>query len=137
MYDKHVAALVAAWNEGDLAGLDSTVAETVVRRAPPSVNSDATDLGGLKQVISDFRTAFPDAHVEIDEIYYQDDRSFARWTFTGTNTGPGDFPATGRPIRITGTSFSRFADNKLTEELVHFDSMDMMTQLGLIELPDA
>jgi predicted ester cyclase len=88
-------------------------------------------------VISDFRTSFPDVKVTVHEITFQGDRSFAQWTVEGTNTGPGDFPPTGRPIKFDGSSFGRYADGKLVEELVYFDALDMMTQLGLIPDPSA
>ena len=137
MFEKNIDALVRAWNEGDLDGLDAYVSPNTRRRAPASLNSDASSLDELKEVIRDFRTAFPDAHVSIDEIYFQGNRSFGRWTFEGTNTGPGDFPATGKHVKVSGSSFSRYEDDRLTEEIVNFDALDMMTQLGLVDLPTA
>ena len=135
MYQRNVDALLAAWNEGDLEGLDAFFDAKTIRRAPASANSDADSLTELKQVITNFRTSFPDCKVTIDEIFFQDDRSFALWTFEGTNTGPGDFPTTGKAVKFSGASFARYKDGKGTEELVYFDTMDMMVQLGLLELP--
>ena len=135
MYQDNVNALLSAWNSGDLEGLNAHVSNHVVRKSPTSLNSDAYNLPELKEVISKFRTAFPDCHVRLDEIHFTENRSFARWTFTGTNTGDGDFPPTGKAIDISGSSFSRFEDGKMTEELVYMDALEFMTQLGLIELP--
>ena len=135
MYQDHVNAVLAAWNEGDLEGLDPFVDANTVRRAPASLNSDANNLAELKQAITDLRTAFPDAKVTFEEIFFQDDRSFSRWTFEGTNTGPGDFQPTGKAVKVSGSSFGRYQGGKLTEELVYFDAMDMMAQLGLVQLP--
>lgn len=137
MHQRNVDALLRAWNEGDLDGLDGHVAPGARRLAPVSVNSSADSLAELKERIRDFRTAFPDCHVSLDEVFFQGDRSFARWTFEGTNTGPGDFPATGKQVKVSGTSFGRYADGQLTEEIVNFDALDMMSQLGIIELPTA
>ena len=135
MYQANIDALIAGWNEGKLDRLDEFVAEDTIRRAPPSVTSNADNLAELKQVISDFRTSFPDAKVTITDVTFQGDRSFAEWTFEGTNTGPGDFPPTGRSVRIRGASHARYAGGKLAEEYVYFDAMDMMTQLGLVPNP--
>jgi steroid delta-isomerase-like uncharacterized protein len=132
MYEDHVNALLAAWNEGDLEGLDAYLAPDTIRRAPASANSDANSLRELKEVITSFRTRFPDAKVTVHELTFHGNRAFAEWTFTGTNTGPGDFPPTGRPVRFDGSSFHQYADGKLVEERVYFDGMDMMTQLGMI-----
>jgi predicted ester cyclase len=137
MYDAHVAALLEAWNEGNLDGLDAHLDPNTIRRGPPSASSDANNLEELKQVITDFRTTFPDAKVTIDEIHFQEGRSFARWTFTGTNTGPGDFPPTGKPVEFKGSSFGHYAGGKLVEEHVYFDGFDMMSQLGLVPDPSA
>lgn len=135
LFQKHVEALVRAWNEGDLDGLDAYVSDHMRRRGPASLNSDASGLAELKRVIRDFRTAFPDAHVFIEEMYYQGDRSFGRWTFEGTHTGPGDFSPTGKHIKISGSSFGRYEGGQLIEEIANFDALDMMTQLGIIRVP--
>jgi steroid delta-isomerase-like uncharacterized protein len=137
MYQKNIDAFVAAWNTGNFAGLDHYVAANVVRRSPAATNSSAGNFDELKKVITDFRTAYPDAKVTINEAFFQGERSIARWTFTGTNTGPGPHPATGKKVKIEGASIARYKDAKLTEELVYFDSLEMMTQLGLITLPSA
>ena len=126
MYDAHVAALLAAWSEGNLDGLDAYLDPNTIRRGPPSASSDANDLGELKQVITDFRTSFPDATERVvgDHV-----------PFTGTNTGPGDFPPTGKAVEFKGSSFGHYAGGKLVEEHVYFDGFDMMSQLGLVPDP--
>ena len=137
MYEAHIDALLAAWNEGDFDGLDAFVASDTVRRTPASVSSDASNLSELKQVIADFRTQFPDGKVTLEEIEFHGDRSFGRWVFEGTNTGPGDFPPTGRHVSVSGVSHGRYRDGKLVEELVYFDGLEMLGQLGLVDLPGA
>jgi len=137
MYDKHLEALITAWSEGKLDALDTFLSAETVRRAPASLKSDANSLAELKTVITKFRTAFPDAKVTLLEAFYQDGRSFGRWRFTGTNTGPGDFPPTGKAVKIEGGSFGRYSGGKLVEEIVYFDALDMMAQLGLVAPPPA
>ena len=132
MYQNHLNALIAAWNHGDLSGLDAWLDRDTVRIAPAALNSNADNLAELKQVISDFRVAFPDAKVTLEEVFFQEDRSFVRWTFEGTNTGPGNFPPTGKSVRIEGTSLARYAEGKLVEERVYFDALDMLTQVGVM-----
>ena len=130
-----VDALIAGWNDGNLDGLDAALDANYVRKAPAALNSDAASLAEFKEVVTKFRGAFPDAHVTIDEVHYIDNRAFFRWTFTGTNTGPGDFPVTGKAVSVSGSTHCRFSGGKLTEELVFFDSLDMLIQLGLAEAP--
>ena len=135
MSQANVDALLAAWNQGDLDGLDAHMDQNAIRTAPPSLNNNASNLAEIKQVVADFRTSFPDGKVTLNDITFQGDRSFAEWTFTGTNTGPGDFPATGKPVEIHGCSHARYAGGKMVEEHVYFDAMTMMGQLGLV--PDS
>ena len=135
MYKEHINALVSAWNTGNLGGLDAFVATNTIRRAPASLFSDAHSLAELKKVITDFRTAFPDTRVTIDEVFFLEGRSFLKWTFTGTNTGPGKQPATGKAVKVSGASFARYEGGKLIEELVYFDALEFLSQLGLIETP--
>jgi len=137
MYQANIDALIAGWNEGNFDGMNDFLTEDTVRKAPASLNSDANSLAELKQVITDFRTTFPDAKVTITHVTFQGNRSFAQWTFEGTNTGPGDFPPTGKSVNIQGASHAQYADGKMTEELVFFDAMDMMAQLGLVPDPSA
>lgn len=135
MYKEHIDALISAWNTGNLGVLDAYLATNTTRRAPASLFSDAHNLTELKQVITDFRTAFPDTKVTIDEAFFLEGRSFTKWTFTGTNTGPGARPATGKPVKVSGVSFARYEGGKMIEELVYFDALEFLSQLGLIEPP--
>ena len=136
MYEQRLAGVLAAWNEGDLDGLDAVCSESVVRRTHQATGGDSSDLDGLKAEIASFRETFPDAHVEVTEFIEAGNRAFARWTFTGTNTGPGDFPPTGKAVTVHGSTLTTYEDGKLAEELVYFDGLSMMAQLGIIELPE-
>ena len=137
MYKEHFDAIAAAWSEGNLTGLDEYVATNIVRRGPSTFNSDSNGIDELKQRITEMRTAFPDTTVTIDEWYPLDNRAFCKWTFTGTNTGPGDNPPTGKAVKVSGATFWQLEDNKLVEELVYFDALGFYSQLGVIELPSA
>ncbi len=59
------------------------------------------------------------------------------WTVVATNTGPlatpaGEVPATGRTVTLTGASLLQITDDELiAEEHRYFDTMAMLTQLGL------
>jgi predicted ester cyclase len=63
-----------------------------------------------------------------------------RFTFNGTHqdtlSGPGgDIPATNRPLSGRGLQMFRVRDGKIVEEHLHFDQVQMLTQLGL--MPEA
>jgi predicted ester cyclase len=136
MFQKQVQSFIAIWNGADLEGLDAIAATNIVRRGP-SVSMPAKNIEELKEVIKSMRAAFPDLELTLDDAAYVGDHAFVRWTFKGTNTGPGQFPPTGKPVKVTGMSLVRYASGKAVEEDVYFDSLDMLTQLGLAQSPIA
>jgi len=135
MYEATVQRWLDAWSGGDLEDLDAIVAPDFVRFAPTSLNQVTHSLAEIKQVIIGYRTAFPDARIALGEIVCQDDRAFYRWTQTGTNTGPGDFPPTGKAMNVTGVCFAKFRDGRMIEESGYFDVLDFMIQLGIMMTP--
>ena len=90
-------------------------------------------LAEIKQNIIAYRTAFPDARITLGEIVCQGGMVFYRWTQTGTNTGPGDFPPTGNSMGISGVRYAKVRDGKMNEENRYFDVLDLTRQLGLME----
>jgi len=75
--------------------------------------------------------------VVLDENYHTQDRSFHLWTFTGTNTGPGAAPSTGKSVKLNGATFIRYQDGKIAEERVYFDVLDWQKQPGYTMTPPA
>lgn len=124
---------VAVWNNGNLEEADEIWASNVVRSA--NDQPDVEGIEGLKAVINSFRTAYPDAELIVDEEIYSENKAIIRWTFTGTNTGEGEMPATGNQIEIWGISILHFENGKLTKELVAFDNQSLMEQLGFTMMP--
>ena len=137
MYRQHLNALIEAWNTGSMDQLDQYIHPEIVRHGPPSMNSSANSVTELKTLISDFRTAFPDLNLALDEEIYLEGRSVVRWTFTGTNTGEGDFGPTGKYVHFSGISLAHYEDELLKEEYLHFDTADFFTQLGLMDAAQA
>ena len=128
-------AYVAAWSGADLGGLDAVMTADVRRQSPGGLSSDSLD--ALKKVMTDLRTAYPDAKVVMDEGHYMKDVSFLLWTFTGTNTGAGAAPATGKSVKLSGSTLMRYRDGKIAEEIVYFDVLDWQMQLGYTLNPPA
>jgi predicted ester cyclase len=57
----------------------------------------------------------------------------ARWTVDGTHRG--DFQgiaATGRKVRLSGTTIHHMADGKIKETWLTVDNLDLLQQLGAI-----
>ncbi|MEK9138195.1 MAG: ester cyclase, partial [Bacteroidota bacterium] len=82
-----------------------------------------------------FKTAYPDIKVVSNEEIYTENRFAGRWTLTGTNTGPGGLPPTGKAITIWGINIIHFENGKMVEEWDSFDNVPSMQQLGYAMTP--
>ncbi len=125
---------VGVWNGGDLKELDAIVDPHFVRHA--NLSPDVEGVDGLRKVISGFRAAYPDLNIVVNDGVFSDKNASAgRWTLTGTNTGSGAMPSTGKFVKIWGISLLHYANGKITEEWVGFDNQSFMEQLGTAMIP--
>ena len=98
--------------------------------------ADVRSLAQYLEVMGGFFRAFPDIKVDILDVFEAGDRVAARWTFSGTNTGPlGEMPATNKTVTVQSMIISRVRDGKLAESWVVDDAMGMMQQLGVVPSP--
>ena len=84
-----------------------------------------------------WRLAFPDLKVDVDLILAEGDLVSVRWTARGTNTGAGNgIPATGKQVKVSGTTVFRMVDGAIAEEWTSGDSLGLLKQLGLFPAPN-
>jgi predicted ester cyclase len=88
---------------------------------------------GLKDIVRTVRGGFPDLRVSVEAISEDDDQTWARVTFSGTNTGElMGHPPTGRQATWTAIDQCRYADGKLVEHWGVVDLLSMMQQIGMV-----
>jgi predicted ester cyclase len=97
---------------------------------------------GIRKWIGTTRTMFPDMVITFDDVVVQDDKIATIWTITGTQLGPlqlpnGVLPPTGRKVRFSGLSIDYLKDGKLVKELVIYNVLEMLLQLGFTLNPPA
>jgi steroid delta-isomerase-like uncharacterized protein len=122
------------WNEGNLDVADEILDSELVRHdsGNPSA-SGPVGREGFKQLVSVYRSAFPDIHWTINDMIAEDNLVASRWTATGTHQGElMGIPPTGASVTGTGISIVRIVDGKVKEEWADWDSLAMMQQLGVI-----
>jgi predicted ester cyclase len=80
---------------------------------------------------SRLRTAFPDAHVTLEDILAEGDRVAYRLTIRGTHQGEfqGIAP-TGKQVTVSFTAIVRIEDGRLVEQWGGLDLLDLLRQLG-------
>lgn len=124
--------LIDAFNQDDLDAVDDIVSDDVVVHEAGQ-HGLLRGPEGVKEFFRTYRTAFPDAHIEIDEILSEGDVVAARWTGTGTHDGElmGIEP-TGRDVSVMGMEMYRGRDGELVEGWGVFDLVGMLQQVGVL-----
>lgn len=87
----------------------------------------------VKQYYADIWSAFPDARVNIEEVFTAEDKVVLRFVMTGTHQGLfNDIPATGNSIALPGITILRFANGKCVERWSQADFLSVLGQLGAL-----
>ena len=122
-------------SKGNLSILDEVIGEDYVNHdAPPQV---AHGTAGMRAMVTMLRTAFPDLHIQIEELIADDEKVVARTIMTGTHRGPFfGIPATGRSVRQDQVHIIRFASGKGVEHRAVRDDLALMQQLGVVPTPE-
>jgi steroid delta-isomerase-like uncharacterized protein len=122
-------------NTGDFAVADDLLAPDFAIYGFPGVPPTRA---GLEQVLTAFRSAFPDWRDTIDDMVAEGEHVVVR--LTGTGTHQADFmgiPPTGKQVTLSGMALYRLRDGKIVEDRVQLDMLGMLQQLGVIPAPGA
>jgi ketosteroid isomerase-like protein len=122
------------FNAHDLDGFAEVIADDVVFAAPGGMRGEGKP--ACVEFWGSWHRAFPDAHVEVHNVYFIDDVAVEEGTFTGTHHGvlrtpAGDVPPTGRAVSVDYIHVLRFRDGKHASFNLLFDRLVMLEQLGL------
>ena len=86
---------------------------------------------GWRQGAMMLRQAFPDFHIDLDDIVADEDRVAVRLTLQGTHTGEFlGFAPTGRQVKYVSHEFYRIADGVFAEEWMCSDTATLFQQLA-------
>ncbi len=108
------------WGSGDLAAVDEVFAARHVLHwndlKPVDQPRTAEE---VKRIVKNYRAAFPDLKVQVQELVVEDDQAAVLVTFTGTHTGEYEgFPPTYQKSRFTDLQILRFCDGKVVESFL-------------------
>ena len=120
------------WIGRDVQAADDLVAEDFVRHGPAWEGGDTRGREAFKEALTGFFAIFPDLHQEIL-------RHKMRIRTSGTHTGASfmGVEPTGTEVAFPCLWMIRASNGKVTEEWVSYDSLYVMTQLGVVSLPAA
>lgn len=119
------------WNKGNLDALNEVVAPHYVGH--DTLGPQIQGLEGFKKRVHSIRTAFPDLHLTIEDMFQDGDVVITRFNSRGTQKGnfQGIAP-TGKHCDVSGITISRFSDGKIVEAWVQTDALGLMQQLGAV-----
>jgi predicted ester cyclase len=118
------------FTQGNLDAADEIYAPNYVGHDPSNPH-DVRGLEAAKQAAADYRKAFPDLQVIIEDPIAEGDKVAARVRFRGTHQGELDGIApTGRRVESNGIVISRIEAGKIAEDWANFDDLGLMRQLG-------
>jgi steroid delta-isomerase-like uncharacterized protein len=116
-----------AINEGNMELMNEVVESDFVHYDFQTTTHGPKD---FMDALMEFREAFPDFNVEIQEIIGEGGSVVNRVRFTGTHKGTFvDIPATGNMIDITGLAMFHIRDGKIYEHWTEMNGVGLMQQL--------
>jgi predicted ester cyclase len=100
------------------------------------VNPFGTGPSARAEPIRRYHAAFPDLHVEIEELIVAGDTVVARITLRGTDTGGhmGRAP-TGRAMQSWAVDIMHFEGDRVVSEWIGADNLGLFVQLGVVDDP--
>jgi steroid delta-isomerase-like uncharacterized protein len=120
------------WTRGDPAAVDRLMTEDYVRH---TLRGKRFDREQLKVDVASLRDAFPDLVTTIQDIFAEGDRVCVRWIARGTHSGEYQgAPVTDREAVLAGLTVSRVEGDRIAEDWVSWDELEMLETLGVIRL---
>jgi steroid delta-isomerase-like uncharacterized protein len=118
-------------NQKDMTALDEYFSPRLTDHALPPGLPAGRD--GRKMFASALLAAFPDLHVQLEDMVAEGEKVVTRYTVQGTHSSDlMGIPATGKQVSVGGIAIDRFEDGQSVEHWEIFDQMGLMQQLGVI-----
>jgi steroid delta-isomerase-like uncharacterized protein len=119
-------------NNGDFPVLDEVIHRNYVYHSPDQVLQGPE---ALRDLFTAYRTAFPDLHIEIEELVSAGNKTVISFTLSGTHEGDlMGIAATGRQVKVSGMTLSHFENGKIVEEWELLDQLTLFQQLGIVSI---
>ena len=124
------------WNQGRADAIDEMFSKDgVAHGLSEDPLKPLRGPGDFRTFHAQFRTAFPDITVTVEDTIAEGDKVVARCLVRGRHAGGSlGLAATQSPVEFTGISIVRVKNGKIVEAWNNFDFMKMYRQLGALRL---
>lgn len=121
--------------KGNLNVVDELTAADYIGH-DPALPEPIRGPAGVKEFISTYLVAFPDARITVDRQLAEGDLVATHWSARGTHEGElMDLEPTGRKVTVTGLTMSRLEDGKVVEEFQNWDFSGLLRQVEAAPAP--
>ena len=113
----------------------SFVEEVFNKHGLSSIEKYLTEQGSewFKQFLSEFFTAFPDIHANIEHVVAENDLVVVFLNFTGTHKGEyQERPSTNKQVTTRSADLYRIENEKIVEHWDVVDQLNLLQQTGAI-----
>jgi steroid delta-isomerase-like uncharacterized protein len=121
-------------NQGRFERADDLVKEDFIEL--DSLPGQRQGREGLKAVLMQFRSAFPDIHWLVNEMVSEGEKVVTRFTWNGTHRDTFlGIPATGRHVEVKGIVIDRLEAGRMADSRILMDTLGLLQQLGALPPP--
>ena len=122
------------WKVGKLEVADEIIDTNCATHVQDPITPDfGRGPNGTRQLVSLYRSAFPDVQMTIDDIVAEGDKVMVRWTGRGTHKGQLlNLAPTNKQVSVTGIDVYRISRLKIQETWINWDALSFLQQLGAI-----
>lgn len=118
------------FGKGQLTALADTLSPDVIVHSGPLGSTRGTD--EILATMTEYRSAFPDIAVTVNDQVAEGDKIATRFQVTGTNTGSLiGYPPTGNTISLQIINMARIEEGRIAELWSEADALDLLDQLDL------
>jgi steroid delta-isomerase-like uncharacterized protein len=118
------------WNQKSEAAIDEMFSPQGKAYGFPEPNSVLVGPEAFKSVHRTFLGAFPDLHVDVEEIVTEGDRVAVRWLVSMTHQGDHlGFPASGKKETMAGATFAVVKGSQIIDGWNYMDLQALMQRL--------
>jgi predicted ester cyclase len=118
------------WNQKSEAAIDEMFSQQGKSHGFPDAETVLIGPEAFKAVHRTFCGAFPDLHIDLEDILAEGDRVAVRWRVSATHLGDHfGFPATGKKTFLDGSSFLIVKGNQVIEGWNQMGLQAMMQKL--------
>jgi predicted ester cyclase len=117
-------------NKGDLDAVDRLMTEDFVDHGPMG---DMHGPEAFKEMVGMWRSAVPDVHCEVEQLFSSGDMAAWLVRTTGTHTGEMmGIPPTGNRIELLSPNIGRIRDGRAAEHWADQSMFQFLQQIGAI-----